>query len=252
VSWVLGTINVDDPRVLDLSPPVAAAFRESTTVVTEMAMDPATAVAAGRAMLHPTPEEARREMGPDLYARAVPALEAHGQSPGTARRLRTWAAALLLNLPPPGSRPFLDQQLYREALTAGKSVTGLESLAEQLAPFRELSAQEQRRLLATTLDHFAEIQGSVPELIEAWLARDLAALRTLSATPVALSPREQALQDRLYGELVETRNRRMAARLAPRLEAGGAFVAVGALHLPGETGVLGLLERAGLGLERLY
>jgi hypothetical protein len=44
----------------------------------------------------------------------------------------------------------------------------------------------------------------------------------------------------------------MVERLRPRLAEGGAFVAVGALHLPGEEGILRLLERQGYRVTRLY
>jgi uncharacterized protein YbaP (TraB family) len=37
-----------------------------------------------------------------------------------------------------------------------------------------------------------------------------------------------------------------------RLEKGGAFIAVGALHLPGELGLVHLLEKQGRTLTRVY
>jgi uncharacterized protein YbaP (TraB family) len=54
------------------------------------------------------------------------------------------------------------------------------------------------------------------------------------------------------GRLLTERNVRMAARLQARLKEGGAFVAVGALHLHGESGVLAELERRGWKVTRVY
>jgi uncharacterized protein YbaP (TraB family) len=48
------------------------------------------------------------------------------------------------------------------------------------------------------------------------------------------------------------RNRTMVQRMAPQLAQGGAFVAIGALHLPGETGLLSLLAAQGYGITRVY
>jgi uncharacterized protein YbaP (TraB family) len=43
----------------------------------------------------------------------------------------------------------------------------------------------------------------------------------------------------------------MAARILPLLRDGGAFVAVGAAHLPGEEGVLARLESRGYTVSRV-
>ena len=45
--------------------------------------------------------------------------------------------------------------------------------------------------------------------------------------------------------MVTARNRTMAANAAPILQRGNAFIAVGALHLPGEKGLIELLRRDG-------
>ena len=44
----------------------------------------------------------------------------------------------------------------------------------------------------------------------------------------------------------------MVERILPYLERGGAFVAVGALHLPGDDGILSLLEKRGIRVRALY
>ena len=52
--------------------------------------------------------------------------------------------------------------------------------------------------------------------------------------------------------LIDDRNRVMAARIAPLLRDGGAFVAIGAAHLPGEGGVLARLTERGYSVTREY
>ena len=58
----------------------------------------------------------------------------------------------------------------------------------------------------------------------------------------------QIFQDRM----INARNRLMARRMIARLKAGGAFVAVGAAHLPGKRGILSLLVRQGYRISRVY
>jgi uncharacterized protein YbaP (TraB family) len=44
----------------------------------------------------------------------------------------------------------------------------------------------------------------------------------------------------------------MSERMQQYLQQGKVFVAVGALHLPGEDGLLNLLEQQGYTVRRLY
>jgi uncharacterized protein YbaP (TraB family) len=65
-------------------------------------------------------------------------------------------------------------------------------------------------------------------------------------------PELKPLKDLFNQRLLYERNTRMAERMRPQLEAGSAFVAVGALHLYGEKGLLSLLERDGYRVSRVY
>jgi uncharacterized protein YbaP (TraB family) len=77
----------------------------------------------------------------------------------------------------------------------------------------------------------------------AYLAGNLADLSALADEGFAeLDP---ALSGRIQQRLIADRNRHMAERLEPLLNQGRLFVAVGALHLPGEGGVLNLLAQRG-------
>ena len=44
----------------------------------------------------------------------------------------------------------------------------------------------------------------------------------------------------------------MAERTAPRLKNGGAFIAVGALHLPAKTGLIERLRAEGLTVTKVW
>lgn len=48
------------------------------------------------------------------------------------------------------------------------------------------------------------------------------------------------------------RNSRMVERMQDYLHKGNAFIAIGALHLPGEKGVLHLLEQKGFTVTAIY
>jgi uncharacterized protein YbaP (TraB family) len=84
---------------------------------------------------------------------------------------------------------------------------------------------------------------------EAYLRRDLEGVRKVAheGTP----PSERAAADKLERGMIGARNHRMVERMTRYFD-GGAFVAIGALHLPGDDGVLALLQQRGYAIKRIY
>jgi uncharacterized protein YbaP (TraB family) len=58
--------------------------------------------------------------------------------------------------------------------------------------------------------------------------------------------------ERFNRDLLAERNHRMVRRLQELLDQGNTFIAVGALHLPGEEGMLRLLQQRGYTVRVLY
>jgi uncharacterized protein YbaP (TraB family) len=52
--------------------------------------------------------------------------------------------------------------------------------------------------------------------------------------------------------MVTARNRNMAVKAAPILDEGNAFIAVGALHLPGPNGLVELLRKEGYTVSTMH
>ena len=86
------------------------------------------------------------------------------------------------------------------------------------------------------------------QLIELYLQRDLAGLAALNERPHD----DEALFKALMERTLYRRNRRMAERMQAPLKQGGAFIGVGALHLPGEQGLLSLLQARGYRVSRVF
>ena len=96
--------------------------------------------------------------------------------------------------------------------------------------------------------HYALLQRQSEELIKLYRDRNLRGLLALSTRYE--SPYKD-IEDALFDALIWQRNEKMLARLAPLVESGPSFIAVGALHLPGETGLVNLLRSNGYQLEPL-
>ena len=81
--------------------------------------------------------------------------------------------------------------------------------------------------------------------------RPTAALAVLDAAP-GVSAAERAATTELTRMLLADRNETMAERAAPLLAKGGAFIAVGALHLSGKGGLIELFRKAGYQVTNVW
>jgi hypothetical protein len=139
--------------------------------------------------------------------------------------------------------------LFQRARQAGKQVHGLETIAEQLEVFEGLPLDDQVALLRDAVEQFAGIDALHAELLAAYKRQDLAAMMAINEAAMQIGDRR--LAEKFQRRLIVDRNHRMAERLEPYLKQGGAFVAVGALHLPGEQGLVRLLEERGYAVRRV-
>ncbi len=248
--YLFGTIHSEDKRVLDLPPVVAAAFDGSKTFVMEVIPDAEAIISSMMTMVYTDGRTLEQVIGRSLYARTLEAAASIGMSEAAIQDFKPWALATLLGLPPAQTGEFLDMYLYERAKAAGKEVAGLESIQEQLAVLDDFTEDEQIILLRETLEVLDRLPEVFEHLIATYLQRDLAELLRLSDE--YLRGGDKALAQKFKAAALEVRNARMARRLDPYIRQGGCFVAVGALHLPGDGGLLERLDDAGYLVRTLY
>lgn len=247
-SFLFGTMHVEDPRVTELPPPVMDAFNRSRSLTTEALLELEQLLLVGPELLLVDGSNLIQLIGENLYSEVTSALSARGITPDIAAVLKPWAVALLLSQPRSQTGMFLDRQLYQLAQQNGKPVFGLETIAEQLAVFKTMSLQDQISLLEETLAQLELIPEAIERLTQAYLNRDLAMLAELADEQFTGSSVQQNLKQRL----IVDRNINMAHRMQQRFAEGGAFVAIGALHLAGPDGVLNYLQQLGYNVTRVY
>ena len=170
----------------------------------------------------------------------------------TLRRLKPWAAAAAISIPPEeragqatGCLP-LDQVLQRTATKRGIPVYGLESVDEQLNLMDCLPVGDQIKLLRQAVADSAQVSKLVAAMKKFYLARDISGLFAWMRRQAA--GQDPRLREIIQDRMIDARNRLMTARM----KGGRAFVAVGAAHLPGKNGVLNLLTRRGYRISRVY
>jgi uncharacterized protein YbaP (TraB family) len=248
-SHLFGTIHSDDARVNVLPEAVARALDNSERFVMEAMLDGDSLVQMAQTMFFTDERTLEQVIGRKLYTESVKALNARGIPTLGVEKQKPWAVMMALSMPPPKTGEFLDLVLQARATRQSMPVSGLETIAEQLAVFDGLPLPQQIALLEDTVRMQADLDREFEALHKAYLARDLAAI-------VAISEKHESGDERLYNEvmdrLLDQRNRRMADRMTPLLKQGGAFIAVGAAHLPGEAGLLYRLEKAGYRVTAVY
>jgi len=249
-SYVFGTIHTEDPRVLNLPQPVQGVFNGAKTYVMEALLDQEAIITMTSSMLFNDGRSLKQVLSPATYEKTVAATAAYGLPELAVQSMQPWALAVALSVPKPTTGVVLDLALMQQAAQQGKQTAGLETIDEQVGIFYKLPLREQIILLEDVLQQAEQLPQLFASMHDAYLARDLAALERMSDAQQSLG--NQVLAKKLAQQLLHQRNPRMVARMALYLKSGQAFIAIGALHLPGKTGVLSLLAKQGYRVSVVY
>jgi uncharacterized protein len=247
-SYVFGTVHAADAEARTLPAPVAQAFLEAASFTLEMEISPATRAEMLRAREAPPDEPLDRKLPPTLLQAVLARAALYWPRPELVRGLRPWAVVATFSLPPSQFRlqqegwPTLDEWLQRQAHANGKPVHALETPDEQVDAYAGLPLSAQAGLLRVLLGSGDPEQGFAM-LRELYRRREIG--RMLAGWEQSLAQLDPADAAAVRAHFLDDRNSRMVERMAPQLREGAAFVAVGALHLPGNRGILRLLERQG-------
>ncbi len=248
-SYLLGTIHVDDPRVLKILKTISENFNKAKTLCTEIKMDYVAKVKFSMEMIYTDKKTLKGEIGEKLYNRILAELKQKKIPVGNINKLKPWAAWVLLIMPIPKSE-VLDERLFRNAILQQKNICGLEDIDEHIGVFTKTPLNHLIKMIEFSLDNLPLIAKQSSQLIDIYIERNLEKMFALMKNSPMVDD-EELINDYFY-RLVIRRNVIMVNAILPRLKPGNAFFAVGALHLPGKTGILQLLESKGYKLSKLY
>ena len=186
----------------------------------------------------------------DKKAALATAIDKSGAPAGVYDKLETWAAAfLLLGVQfkelglDPGSG--VESALKKQFQDGGKSISQLETNAEQLGFFDRLPEDAQRKFLAAVLDDNATMKKQFGGMLDAWTRGDVKGIADSFNADLGDAPE-------LKDALLSRRNANWARWVKGRLDQPGTvLVAVGAGHLAGDGSVVTLLEKSGLKVTRV-
>ena len=252
-SHIYGTMHVGHPRVINLAPQVESVFTSADRFVMEMLLNFEAVGVITAGSFFNDGRTLQSVMQEEDYQRLIHVLNVKLlMSEDVVKHMRPWAVFMTMMMPSDeqmNQESALDMVLYRRSALRKIPLHGLETAEEQLAVFESLSIQDQVWMLNKTVEELERSQALMQTMLDAYVDRDLAALVELQEKYM---DEETDIDDRFMHELLDKRNIRMVERMQEYLQQGNAFIAIGALHLPGEKGVLHLLEQQGYRVTPVY
>ncbi len=258
-----GTVHVADERLQVLPSEVEAALNSASVVVLERGDVSEQAVRsvmplAARLMMMPRNQSLDAIIDEDEMKVVTAAVKSAGLAPELARILRPWAATLFLagsecekKRYEAGLKP-LDFRILELAREKNVKIIGLEQIVEQYEALAAVPENVQAAWLRSSIKLYANIDDMSETTVQLYLDRRMDAVWALTVAltqDVGMTDEAMTL---LRRHIVSDRNARMMERLRAPLAEGGAFIAVGALHLSGADGLVEKIESAGLRLRPFY
>lgn len=140
----------------------------------------------------------------------------------------------------------LDMEMQNRARNAGMTVKGLETVEYQTELIFGMPLETQARYLFDTVKSEEETELIPKKLADAYMKQDLEKIEDLFRKD------EMKDDDEFIELLVNKRNRNWAGQMKTIMAEMPTFFVVGAGHLPGEEGVIKLLEKEGFTLEPVW
>lgn len=133
----------------------------------------------------------------------------------------------------------IDSYFQKVGKKEGKRLFSLETVENQIKILLERKPlDEQAQSLYKTLTSSDKIINQLETLNRLYLKQDIEGLLNLSNNDSTQTPEDRWV-------ILDQRNIRWAEQLPKQLEKGSNFIVVGALHLPGENGIINLLRKQG-------
>jgi len=241
--YLFGSIHTDDNRVTDFSPSVLAALKSVDAFMMEAdaPQDPR--------ILQSQDVDLKTSLSPKELEQLYALADFHVMHREAALRTKPWLLAVVFDSSRPLTPYAQDNLLMRLAEDNGKEVQGMESAAEHFAVMDSLTTDEQLAFLRKVLKRSHQVKvRDYERLIKAYLKGDANKLAALNAQ-ITGSLLPTPLWEKMRVKLLDERNAVMAQRILAKAQDKSLFVAVGASHLAGPTGLIAALKQAGYTLS---
>ena len=249
--YLFGTIHVLPAKTRWMDSRIGAALAQSTELWTEADIGNLAAnVAALRHYGLGAAQSTETLLPPDYRGRFRRDVALSGMPPLLFARARPWLAEILLDAAAlQHAGPVVmgaESTLLAYAHDHHMATPTFETLDQQFAMLADMPDAAQITALEQEIDEFDGAGPEFAQLLTAWQAGDQDTLDRLTNQDM------RKHQEASWTELILRRNEGFVQKIADRLQGSGtAFVAVGAAHLCGSTGVPALLKNQGYEVTRV-
>ncbi|QHI38852.1 hypothetical protein IMCC3317_42520 [Kordia antarctica] len=138
-----------------------------------------------------------------------------------------------------------DMEFMKVAKAQNEKIIGLETIADQMKVFDDIPYEDQLKdLVKMAKEGMEESKKGFDEMTRYYNAEDLDGLLKVTL--------DQGLEADFQENLVDQRNRNWIPLIEKITAEAPTFIGVGALHLPGEQGVINLLRKQGYVVTPVY
>jgi uncharacterized protein YbaP (TraB family) len=252
--YLMGSVHVLRPSDYPLAPVLLNAYNDAKALYLELDLAEFDSTTMQLDMLRSAalPEDKRLTdvLGKERYTKAAALAHALGVELPTFDQYAPWFVAEIIEqmqLQKLGFDPAsgIDMYFYGKAQEDGKSVSGLESLQEQLSVFTSMPLNTQADYLVSTLEEARDLPKEVDAMMQAWRNGN-------GDWFVKLFKEEFGKDPAVHQSLLGARNRRWVPKIESLLNDDKNYlVIVGTAHLVGEGSVIELLKKDGIGATQL-
>ena len=254
--YLFGTVHAGKASWYPFPEAIDKAIEESRVIAVEadITNQEAMTKSAG-AMTYTPPDSLEKHVKPADYARFQKLLARYSIPESAMTPLKPFMAVSLLVFSEWGRLGYLpaygvDLQLLVKARSQQKQIVELEGVAAQIALMESLTEQENSQLFAGTLGALESGLSAeqITGIVNAWQAGDPKLLLDIAGKYNAEVPGAKAFEEKFIWSRHDDMLKKIEGFLASKDK---TFVAVGALHLAGERGLIEMLKKRGYVVKQL-
>lgn len=241
-SYLFGTMHLTDKRLFNFTDSVYKAIEKTDGLAIEVNPDEMAAYIINKAFDQLEGKKLREMLDDKDFKKYSPDLEKKFGKPAgeitsndIVREKNKWMSDYLQK----GEMPtFVDAYLYSLAKKQGKWIGGIEDMSDQAGLMDDIVDKSDIRYLLA--DDKTSGDNTLEKMITTYASQDIEAIESLTNAGTSAE-----MKDRL----LITRNIKMARRIDSLAAFRTMFFAIGAAHLPGDSGVIQLLQARGFMVE---